>query len=184
MSGRDVRARRRVGAAQNAGATAPGWTKDERHQLLTQVGGFEFFARCTEHDLGALLDASVRFAVPAGWPLMHETTPADACYAITGGSAAVFRGREQIASLSTGAIVGEMAVLTGTLRRATVTSLTAVRGLRVDNEALETLLVRRPSLLAALRGAYEARVHTSPNRTRRDALRAAVEALGPLPVAI
>ena len=63
--------------------------------------------RCSAADLGALVDVSVRFAVPAGWPLMHETTPADACYAITGGRASVFHGREEIAMLQTGDIVGD-----------------------------------------------------------------------------
>lgn len=182
MSGHDVRARRRSGQAQNALATRPHWTRAERRELIAQVSKFDFFSRCSCDDLGAMVDVSVRFAVPAGWPLMHESTPADACYAITDGSATVFRGREEIARLGTGDIVGEMAVLTGTLRRATVTSATPLRGLRVDNEVLESLFAERPQLLGALRGAYEARLHTSPRHNLRGSIRTVLEGhAAPLP---
>lgn len=149
---------RRTGQAARTGSTQPRWSRHERRQLVEQLAGFQFFERCAHRDLAALVDVSSYFAVPAGWALMHETTPADSCYAITSGTARVFRARRQIAELGVGAIVGEMAVLTGTLRRATVTSTTPLRGLRVDNDALEALFGKRPALLAALRGAYESRV--------------------------
>lgn len=146
------------------------WTRHERHALVEQLATFDFFERCAHSDLAALVEASTYFAVPAGWALMYEATPADSCYAILSGAAHVYRGRERIAQLGAGAIVGEMAVLTGALRRATVTSTTPLRGLRVDNEALEALFVRRPALLAALRGAYESRVVKAARRPLRVSL--------------
>lgn len=161
---------RRTGQAARTGSTRPRWSRSERRELLEQLAGFPFFERCAPRDLAALVEVSSYFAVPAGWALMHETTPADCCYAITSGTARVFRERTQIAELGVGAIVGEMAVLTGTLRRATVTSKAPLRGLRVDNEALEALFRQRPALLAALRGAYESRVAKAHRRPLRIAL--------------
>lgn len=158
---------RRTGQAARSGATQPRWSRRERRDLVDQLAGFDFFERCDRHDLAALVDVSSYFAVPAGWALMLETTPADSCYAITSGSAHVYRDRMRVAALGAGSIVGEMAVLTGALRRATVTSSTPLRGLRVDNEALEALFAQRPSLLAALRGAYESRVAVAHRRPLR-----------------
>ena len=161
---------RRTGQAARSGSTQPHWSRRERRELVEQLATFGFFERCAHSDLAALVDASTYFAVPAGWALMHEATPADCCYAILSGTAHVYRARRRIAQLGAGAIVGEMAVLTGTLRRATVTSTTSLRGLRVDNESLEALFSRRPALLAALRGAYESRVATTARRPLRISL--------------
>lgn len=158
---------RRTGQAARSGGTRPHWTRRERRDLVDQLATYDFFERCARTDLAALVDASTYFAVPAGWPLMHEETPADSCYAVLSGTAEVYFGRQRIAQLGVGSIVGEMAVLTGTLRRATVTSTTSLRGLRVDNDSLEALFARRPALLAALRGAYESRVATAARRPLR-----------------
>jgi len=63
-------------------------------------------------------------------------------------------------------------VLTGDLRRATVTSTTRLRGLRVDNDELTALFGRRPQLLSVLRGAYEARTPVAHRQRIREILRA------------
>ena len=173
MSARD-RALRLTGQAQNSGATKPKMSRADKRELVDQLSGHDMFRRCSNDDLEALVEAGGHFAIPSGWPLMLETTPADSCYAITQGTAHVFRDRKHIATLGPGAIVGEMAVLTGDLRRATVTSVTPLRGLRVDNDALTELWGRRPQLLAALRGAYEERVVQSKSSVR-DGLRAAFD---------
>jgi CRP/FNR family cyclic AMP-dependent transcriptional regulator len=181
MAGQGERSLRRTGQAHRTGATDARWSRNEKREILAQVRMFDLFDQCSKSDLEALIDVSGRFAVPAGWPLMLETTPADACFAITSGEAAVFRGRERIATLSAGHVVGEMAVLTGTLRRATVTSTTPLRGLRVDNEALERLFAQRPALLTAMRYQYEQRVRVSPKVRLRESLRSAFTPPMPLP---
>ena len=163
---------RRTGEAQNARATNKLMSRADKRELVGLLSGYDMFRRCTTADLEALVEAGGHFAIPAGWPLMLETTPADSCYAITQGTAHVFRDRVHIATLGTGSIVGEMAVLTGELRRATVTSVTALRGLRVDNDALMALWQRRPQLLATLQGAYDERVAQS-KPSARDSMRAA-----------
>jgi len=163
---------RRTGQAQNSGATRPHLSKHEKHELVDQLGGYTFFSRCCKDDLGALVDVGGPFVIPPNWPLMLEATPAHACYAITEGSARVFINRVQIAELGPGDIIGEMAVLTGDLRRATVTSATRLRGLRVDNDDLTALFVRRPQLLSVLQGAYEARTPVAHRQRIREILRA------------
>ena len=163
---------RRTGQAQRSGSTAPKLSKPERRELVRTLAGHEFFARCSTDDLGALVDAGGPFVIPPNWALMLENTPAHCCYAITEGRADVFVDRVRIAELGPGDIVGEMAVLTGDLRRATVTSTTRLRGLRVDNAPLIALFDRRPELLGALRGAYEARTPEAYRQRLREILRA------------
>jgi CRP-like cAMP-binding protein len=87
---------------------------------------------------------------------VQEGIPADACYVLTGGSALVFHQREQIAELGEGDVVGEMALLGGGQRRATVTSSSRVTGLRIENDALRPVLAKHPKVAEAFRAVYDA----------------------------
>ncbi|MDQ2797822.1 MAG: cyclic nucleotide-binding domain-containing protein, partial [Actinomycetota bacterium] len=107
-------------------------------------------------EVTALVEAGGPFALPAGWPLVQEGIPADACYVLTGGEARVFHQREQIATLGAGDLVGEMALLGGGQRRATVTSSTRVTGLRIDNDALRGVLQKHAKLGDAFKAVYVA----------------------------
>lgn len=134
-----------------------GMTRHERRDLERELREFPMFARCSASDLGALIAQGQHFSLPANWPMVVEATPADACYVITEGSARVLRAGSLLAELGRGDVVGEMAVLTGSLRRATVSTMTRVVGLRVGNDDLLKLFHQRPSLLDALRAEFEHR---------------------------
>jgi CRP-like cAMP-binding protein len=128
----------------------------EKRELVAALSGYATFANCDRDDVTALVDAGGHFTLPAGWPLVQEGIPADACYVLTSGQALVFHQREQIAELGAGDLVGEMALLGGGQRRATVTSASRVAGLRIDNEALRPVLQRRPKLADAFKAVYDA----------------------------
>jgi CRP-like cAMP-binding protein len=128
----------------------------EKRELVNKLNGYPTFAQCDRDDIGALVDAGGPFALPAGWPLVQEGIPADACYVLTDGTARVFHEREQIAELGPGDLVGEMALLGGGQRRATVTSSSRVTGLRIENDALRPVLQKHPKLAEAFRAVYDA----------------------------
>jgi CRP-like cAMP-binding protein len=128
----------------------------DNRQLISTLSGYRTFAGCTRSDISALVEAGGPFTLPAGWPLVQEGIPADACYVLTEGEARVFHQREQIATLGPGDLVGEMTLLGGGQRRATVTSATRVSGLRIDNETLRPLLEKHPKLAEAFRAVYDA----------------------------
>lgn len=130
-----------------------------KRELVATLSGYRTFAHCSRDDLAALVAAGGPFTLPAGWPLVQEGIPADACYVLTSGSARVFHQREQIAELGPGDLVGEMALLAGGQRSATVTSSSRVAGLRIENDALRQLLAERPKLAQAFRAVYDA--HTT-----------------------
>jgi CRP/FNR family transcriptional regulator, cyclic AMP receptor protein len=128
----------------------------EKREMVTQLVTYPTFAKCDRDDIAALVDAGGPFTLPAGWPLVEQGIPADAVYVLTEGEARVFYVREQVATLGPGDIVGEMALLGGGQRRATVTTATRVTGLRVENTAMFDLFTRRPALREAFKAAYEA----------------------------
>jgi CRP-like cAMP-binding protein len=126
----------------------------ESREIAKTLSHYATFAQCSEDDLIALARAGGRFSVPAGWSFVQEGIPSDACYVIMEGNAKVYHERAVIAELGPGDVVGEMTLLAGGQRRATVSSVTPVRGLRVENEALRKLLTERPHLSEALQAVY------------------------------
>jgi CRP-like cAMP-binding protein len=128
----------------------------EKRELEKKLSGYPTFAKCDRDDIHALVAAGGPFVLPSGWPLVQEGIPADACYVLTSGTALVFHQREQIAELGEGDVVGEMALLGGGQRRATVTSSTRVSGLRIENDALRPVLQKHPKVAEAFRAVYDA----------------------------
>lgn len=128
----------------------------DKREWLTTLRGFPAFAQCEENALKALIDAGSEFHLPAGWPLVQEGIPADACYVLTQGQARVFSGREQIATVGVGDIIGEMALIGGGQRKATVTSSDRVAGLRVENDKLREVMTKHPSIQRAFQAVYDA----------------------------
>jgi CRP/FNR family cyclic AMP-dependent transcriptional regulator len=128
----------------------------EKRELTDKLAGYQAFAKCSHDDVAALVDAGGPFTLPPGWPLVEQGIPADAVYVITDGEARVFYVREQVATLGPGDIVGEMALLGGGQRRATVTTSSRVSGLRVENTAMMDVFAKHPAVREAFKAAYEA----------------------------
>jgi CRP-like cAMP-binding protein len=89
---------------------------------------------------------------PARKAIIKQGESATSMYIILEGAAAVTitnaRGEEQeVAVLAAGDFVGEMSLMTGAPRTATVTPLTQLRVLEITKEAMEGLLRDSPELL-------------------------------------
>src|SRR3954470_22507176 len=133
----------------------------EKRELVAALSKYPQFAKCDKDDVAALVDAGGPFTLPAGWPLVEQGIPADAVYVITDGEARVFYIREQVATLGPGDIVGEMALLGGGQRRATVTTSSRTSGLRVENPAMMDVFAKHPAVRDAFKAAYEAHQSSS-----------------------
>jgi CRP/FNR family cyclic AMP-dependent transcriptional regulator len=128
-------------------------------EIVRQLSEYPTFAECTQDDLAALVNAGAEFSLPAGWSLVQEGIPSDACYILMEGNARVFQDRHEIATMGPGDVVGEMTLLAGGQRRATVSSSTPIRGWRIENDALKELLSKRPHLKDALTAIYRSHTH-------------------------
>jgi CRP/FNR family cyclic AMP-dependent transcriptional regulator len=124
--------------------------RNDSHDIARRLATLPAFGMCKPRDLHDLATHARHSSVPAGWPLIHEDTPADACYVILDGTATVAIAGNAVATLDAGAIVGEMALANGRLRNATVMSTTPLDLLHIDAVEFTALLDRRPALREAL----------------------------------
>ncbi|HWD26596.1 MAG TPA: mechanosensitive ion channel family protein [Rhizomicrobium sp.] len=87
-----------------------------------------------------------------GSSLMTQGEPASSMFIILEGAARVSvlgadNQPREVAVLATGDVVGEMSLMTGTARNATVAALTRLRALEVTKDPVESLLKKSPELL-------------------------------------
>ena len=104
-------------------------------------------------------DARVRLesgAVPvelaAGDVLFHEGDDADGLYVVKAGRLDVVVGGSVVRQMGAGAVIGELALLTGGTRSATIRARRDCRLLRVSRAAFESAVGQDPAALSALAG--------------------------------
>jgi CRP-like cAMP-binding protein len=118
----------------------------DANALLVKV---PFFAEVLPAaDLEALALAAWRSEYDRDAVLMREGEPGDSLVVIASGSVSVtVGGRSQtVATLGPGDIVGEMSLLAGAPRSATVVALRPVIAYRIGKDQLQTILDHSPSL--------------------------------------
>jgi CRP-like cAMP-binding protein len=107
---------------------------------------FTIFERFSDDDLNKLVKAAHHTRTSGPWPLILEQTPSDACFIILNGEAGVYVGKEQIALVGPGEVIGESALRSGHLRNATVTTTGPAELLRFERDDFESLLEAIPTL--------------------------------------
>ncbi|GAA0196277.1 MULTISPECIES: cyclic nucleotide-binding domain-containing protein [unclassified Aeromicrobium] len=88
--------------------------------------------------------------IPEGWAVMIENTPADKAYIILEGTMEVRRQKQPIAELEAGDVIGEMALVNGKLRNATVVAKTPVKALHLTDSDVAELLDHDPNFASKL----------------------------------
>jgi CRP/FNR family cyclic AMP-dependent transcriptional regulator len=109
-----------------------------------------FFADVLTDDEIDMLAARARFiAFPEGAVPMEEDAPGTSMFVIAKGKVGVTVAEDAspLATLGPGDIIGEMSLLTGARRSATVTALEPVEVLEVNKEALAHVLSMSPTLV-------------------------------------
>jgi CRP/FNR family transcriptional regulator, cyclic AMP receptor protein len=107
---------------------------------------FTAFKDFSDDDLKRLVQAAHRTTTSAPWPLIQQQTPSDACYILLSGEAGVYVGRDRIAVVGPGEVIGESVLLRGKLRNATVTTSGAAEVLRIERDDLARLIDEIPAL--------------------------------------
>jgi len=103
----------------------------------------------------------LRFA--AGEQVIHQGEPGESMFVVLDGTVDVSLvaesiGPVELARLGPGEFFGEMSLMTGAPRSATVTAFTEVHLLEVDKESFRRLLEAQPALVEKLGGALAARL--------------------------
>jgi CRP-like cAMP-binding protein len=118
-------------------------TKKSRRDLLGKVWLFE---GCSRRELDALQDAATEMNFPAGKDLTQQGEHGRHFMVIVDGQAEVTRDGTQIAVLGPGAFFGEMSLLDGEPRVATVTTLVPTQVLMLAAGAFNDVLASMPSV--------------------------------------
>lgn len=129
--------------------------KKERIQALRRV---PFLANCTIEELARIDRLGVHLDVAPGRVLTREGTTGRECFVTLEGVAVAERGGRPIGVIGAGSIAGEMALLHGTTRNATVVADTPMQLLVLDQHEFAELFDIAPRIEATLeRIAYERR---------------------------
>ena len=155
-----------LGEAEIAGAIA-------RADLFSKV--------LNDEHVRTLMQHSIVHEWPSGTELMKQDDPPSSAFLILEGAASVtLRGpqggvSQEAAILATGNIVGEMSLMTGASRSATVTALTRVRVLEIPKDAIEAILKKSPELAERFSRVLVERQRQNQDLVQRAQRRAAAE---------
>jgi hypothetical protein len=126
------------------------------------------FSDLTTQEFIAVALLLSRRVAKVGEQIVREGDPGDSMFIVSTGEvrATVLRGGQQlqVATLRDGDFFGEMAVLSGEPRTATVTAVKATELLELSREHLREIESRHPEVEAKIRLAYDERIARSPAR--------------------
>lgn len=123
-------------------------------------------------ELERISQVAVPRSFPKGARVFHEGDESDACYVVRSGEVRVTREHSDgraiaLATLGPGEIVGELAMLDGEVRSASVEALSDVELLAVAARDMRGLLERNPEITAKLVVALTRRVRETNERVAR-----------------
>lgn len=121
---------------------------EEADRRLAALRGVDLFSTLTEGELATLVARVTRAPFARGETLTRQGADGDWLYILAKGEAEVLLegagGAERVARLRAGDYIGEMALLTGAPRSATVVAASDVECYRLDADAFRGILARRP----------------------------------------
>ncbi len=169
------------------GASGPpnGTPSTGTQNLVAAIAGNALFASLDEVVITSILEQMEWFSLPGGRTLFRQGDPANALYLVTSGCLAVVMrhvdGREtKVAQVHAGETVGEMALISGEPRSATVIAMRDSSLLRISRESFEGLIRRHPDAMFHLSKQLVARV-ISANRAAAGAATGTAKTIALLP---
>jgi CRP-like cAMP-binding protein len=116
------------------------------------------FSTCSKRQLAQFAALTVAADLTKGTVMTHQGAVGGLAYVIVTGQAEVTRDGKQIARLGPGDVVGELSLIDGKPRSATVTATTDLEVLELDGEDLRTLMKKAPPVVRKLLEALAQRV--------------------------
>ena len=121
--------------------------KDAKIELLKNV---PLFSQCNKKQLASIASLADLISVPAGTQLITEGRPGLEFMVIVEGGGEVRRKGRKVDTLAPGDFIGEMALITGGPRNATVRTTTDTSLLAVTGRQFWTLLEQAPGIQTSL----------------------------------
>ncbi len=137
----------------------------QQRQRVAQLSKVPLFANCSKRELSRLLSLARTETVEAGHTLFVEGAPSSNLYVIVSGTAAVKRNGRRIGRAGPGDVVGELGVILGGPRTATVLAETPIEWLVLDQASLRAAIEEVPGLGWHLLQSVAARLDQASKRT-------------------
>jgi CRP/FNR family cyclic AMP-dependent transcriptional regulator len=129
-----------------------------RDSHLDHLAQISLFSSCSRRDLGRIAKASTEVEVDAGRTLVEEGKGGKEAFVILEGTAIVRRNGRKVATLGPGAQFGELALLDGGPRTATVVAETPMRLLVLAQRELLGVLDEVPGLTRKILASLATRI--------------------------
>ncbi len=117
-----------------------------RDGYLRHLGSVPLFSNCTKGELQEIGKVADELILPVGKVLATQGKVGFEMFILLAGTAAVNRDGQRVATVTAGDVVGELAVLSGRPRNATVVADTELRVLVLTHRGLDQLLDDIPGL--------------------------------------
>ncbi len=117
-----------------------------RDKYLEQLASVPLFSNCTKRQLQEIVQVATELNFPAGEVLVRQGDVGFEMFIILDGTVSVTRDGERVATLTAGDVVGELAVLSGHPRSATVVAETELHILDLTHPDFDRLLDDIPGL--------------------------------------
>ncbi len=131
---------------------------DEKVRELSQVG---LFSRCSKRELQAVAGLCMPLPIEAGFVLTTEGAPGRECFVIADGKAQVTIGGRLVGMAGPGDCVGEIALLDGGRRTATVTAETPMTVFVLSTAEFQALLEMSPTVVGKIAVSLARRLRTA-----------------------
>ncbi|HEY4412065.1 MAG TPA: cyclic nucleotide-binding domain-containing protein [Gaiellaceae bacterium] len=129
-----------------------------KNAKIELIRGVPLFAECSNRELGEIASLADELSLPAGRKLATEDAAGHEFIVLVEGAAEVKRGSRVINRLAAGDFLGEISLVTGRKRTATVTTTEPSRLLILTAPSFRTLLRDLPGLQLKVLDALAARL--------------------------
>ena len=123
------------------------WGRARKTDLLTRM---PLFAACSRRQLAQVTAFTVADELSAGAVLTRQGASGGIAYILASGQAEVLRDGRRLALLGPGDVVGELSLIDGKPRSATVKAVTDLEVLEIDARDLTRLLHKAPAVTLKL----------------------------------
>jgi CRP-like cAMP-binding protein len=124
--------------------------QEEASEVLDRIEHIEMLRSLSPSEMQAIIPLLKPLSVEPGTVLCQEGAAGDSMFLIVDGQAEILKGSQRMAQLGAGEMFGEMALLTGEDRSATVMAKTPMELYELERADFEAMLTRSPQLSSGL----------------------------------
>lgn len=112
----------------------------------SRLAGFSLFSGLSAKELKSVERLMAPVDLPAGKEFIKEGSPGREAFVILEGQASIWRDGRLVATVGPGSVIGEMALITGAPRNASVKAETALKTDVLSGREFSSLLLESPAL--------------------------------------